>query len=68
MDEARIDSLLREWNSGNGVRWSREDYVRWIRQGLLEYGALCDVHGDQVRARQARKAVETLDMRFNLDA
>ena len=65
MDEPLIDSLLREWMSGNGVRWPREDYVGWIRQGLLEYAALCDAQGDKM-ATAARRAVADLDRRFNV--
>lgn len=65
MTAVNIDSLLREWMSGNGVQWSQEDYVGRIRQGLLDYAALADAHGDQVRATQARRAVKDLDQRFN---
>ena len=67
MTELEIDSLLREWMSGHRVGWSHEDYLGRIRQGLLEYAALCDAHGDQVRATQARRAVEHLDRRFNFN-
>jgi len=66
MTELEIDSLLREWMSGNGVKWSREDYVERIRQGLLDYAALCDAHGDKM-ATMARRAVADLDRRFNFD-
>jgi hypothetical protein len=64
MNELQIDSLLREWMSGNGVRWSPEDYVQWIRLGLLDYAALCDAHGDKM-ATMAHRAVADLDRRFN---
>ena len=64
MNELKIDSLLREWMSGNGVRRSREDYVRWIRQGLLDYAALCDDQRDKM-ATMACRAVADLDRRFN---
>jgi len=64
MNEPKIDSLLREWMSGNGVRCSHEDYVGWIRQELLDYAALCDAHGDKM-ATMARRAVADLDRRFN---
>ena len=64
MNELQIDSLLRECMWGNGVRWSREDYVRWIRQGLLDYAALCDDQRDKM-ATMACRAVADLDRRFN---
>jgi hypothetical protein len=65
MTEVEIDSLLREWMSGNWVQWSREDYEGRIRQGLLDYAAFCDAHGDKM-AMMARRAVADLDRRFNL--
>ena len=64
MNQLQIDSLLREWMSGNGVRFSRKDYRQCIRQELLDYAALCDAHGDKIAA-MARRAVADLDRRFN---
>lgn len=58
--EVEIDSLLRGWMSGNRVQWSREDYVKRIRQELLDYVALADDQGNQVRATAARRAVAEL--------
>jgi predicted phage terminase large subunit-like protein len=65
--EVEIDSLLREWMSGNGVQWSQEDYEGWIRQALLDYATLCDAHGDKM-ATMAHRAVADLDRRFNFSA
>ena len=65
MNELEIESLLREWMSRRWVVCSREDYAMRKRPGLLWYAALCDAHGDEKMATNAREALEDLDRRFN---